>query len=83
MKKSTLASFFPGIVGYKPQSDNLEGSKMFFDNYCGNYKVISLVPERFVENKNFRKKGILSTEEKVLAYFFSLYRVWQTWSDNL
>ena len=30
------------------------------------------------ENTNFSKKGNLSSEEKILAYYFTFYRVWQT-----
>ena len=32
---------------------------------------------------NVSKKGFLSNEDKILAYFFSHYRIYQTWSDNL
>ena len=32
---------------------------------------------------NISKKGFLSIEDKILAYFFSHYRMYQTWSDNL
>ena len=35
------------------------------------------------KTKIFEKKGNLSSEEKIFAYFFSYYRTWQTSGNNL
>ena len=56
---------------------------MFFNNYYGSYKIISSAHERLLKTQFFRKKGNLSSEEKIMAPFFSYYRVWQTSKDSL
>ena len=47
----------------------------YSDKYCGSQKITSVTPKRFFGNKNSWKKGNLSSEKKILAFFFSYNRV--------
>ena len=42
---------------------------MFFDDYCGTYKINSLGNKRLLKTKTFGRKGKLSSEKKILAFF--------------
>ena len=43
---------------------------MYFDNYCGSIKIISLGFKRFLKTQIFlKKKGNLSSEKKMLTNF--------------
>ena len=43
---------------------------MDYVNYCWSYNIIFLRP-RLLKTNSFEKKGNLSSEEKIMAYFFS------------
>ena len=59
------------------------GSTWYFDSYCGRYKIISVTPTRLLETQFLRKKRNFSSGERILACFFSLSRVSQTWGAIL
>ena len=61
---------------------NLKGSKMSFDKYCASYKFDSIRPKSLFKTQFF-EKGNLSSEEKILAYFFSYYRILQAPRNKL
>ena len=42
---------------------------MLPDNYCVSHKIISVTPGRFLKTESFEKRGNLSSEEKILAFF--------------
>ena len=47
---------------------------LYPENYCASYKINFLGPKRLLKTQIFEKKGYLSSEEKILANFFSYYR---------
>ena len=55
----------------------MKGFKKRSDIYCGSYKIFSSGPKRLLETQTFKKKDNLSSE-KILANFFSHYRVCRT-----
>ena len=49
----------------------------FFDIHSGTYQSTFFWPKRFLKTQIFENKGNLSSEENILAYFFSFHRTWK------
>ena len=59
------------------------GSKKYFDNYCGSYKIISLGPKRLLKTQDFEKKAIFPVNKGFRPTFASYYGAWQASGNNL
>ena len=66
--------FWPHFFPYYPlrptSSKCLWGSTRFFGSFDASYKTISLTTKRLLKPHVFENKFKLSSEEKILAYFF-------------
>ena len=81
--KEFLACFFSHYRVWQTSRDNIWWSTRYSDVYCGSYSVNSVTPKKLLKKQLFEKKGKISSEEKVLACFFSHSRVWQTSVNTL
>ena len=68
-KKKILAIFFSCYPLWQTWSNILLCSTRFFSIYGVSYKIISLTPRSLFKTQVFERKGNLSSEEKILAYF--------------
>ena len=48
---------------------------MFFDNYCGSYKINTLGPKRLLRTQVFERKGTLSSKEIIWPIFLVLLNI--------
>ena len=76
-EKKFLACFFSQSRVWRSSGDSLWGSTRFSDNYFGSYRINSVTPKKLLKTQ-LKKKGKLSSEEKILATFLAYSRVWQT-----
>ena len=63
------------MEGEKIQETIYTGPQATSDIYYGSYKIICLGPKRLMITQNFGEKSKLSSDEKILAYFISYYRL--------
>ena len=75
-----FSSYFPV---WQNAQNNLEGPGSYCDDYCGTYKSIFLGSKSLLKTQISEKKGNPSSDEKILAYFLSLFRTWQMSVNNL
>ena len=69
--KKDFGQFFLGISIVKNLRERFIRVQKYFDKDCGSYKIISLGPNRFIENTIFwKKKSKLSTEKKYFGLLF-------------
>ena len=47
--------------------------KRYFGNHCESYIITSVTPKRLLETQFFEKKGSLSSEKNILAYFSRIF----------
>ena len=64
-----LANFISKYCDWKTSGNSLSRSKRFFGNYSGKYNIISLRLKKSLKTQTFEKKGYLSSEDKIPAYF--------------
>ena len=73
-QKKFLTNFSGIIECHKPQATNNDGAKGVLTNTVEVIKS-SLTPKVLLKTQFFEKKSKLSSEENILAYFLSCYRV--------
>ena len=73
--KKILANSFWCYPLWQTSNNLLLCSTRFFGIYGVSYKTISLTPKSLLKTQIFEKIGNLSSEEKILAFFLSHYRV--------
>ena len=68
-----MAYFSRSIEQDKYQGTIYEGPQGILTITVEVKKIISLSPNRLLKTQSFWKKGKLSTEQKILAYFFLVF----------
>ena len=81
--RKVFGLFFSHSRVWQTWGANLWVSTRCFDSYCGSYQTIYVTPKRLLKTQILGKKRKHSSEEKLLACFFSLSRLWQTSGANL
>ena len=73
-QKKSLTNFSGTIECHEPQATNNDGAQGVLTITVEVIKS-SLTPKVLLKTRIFEKKGKLSSEENILAYFLSYYRV--------
>ena len=82
-EQKILANFLAHSRVWQTSVNTLYGLTKYFDKYSGSLRINSVTSKCCWKHKFLKKKGKLSSEEKILPKFLAHSRVWQTSVNTL